>query len=72
VAELATRSVQVTRDRGALGVSRSPLNFLATTRTFEGALDVATRCSRRPTRITEATGTARIVFGRLLLAGFAR
>jgi DNA-binding CsgD family transcriptional regulator len=68
--ELATRSVQVTRDRGALGVLPLALNFLATTRTFEGALDVADALLEEADGITEAAGTARIVFGRLLLAGF--
>ena len=68
--ELATRSVQVTRDRGALGVLPLALNFLATIRTFEGELDVADALLEEADGITEAAGTARIVFGRLLLAGF--
>jgi DNA-binding CsgD family transcriptional regulator len=68
--ELATRSVQVTRDRGALGVLPLALNFLATIRTFEGELDVADTLLAEADGITEAAGTARIVFGRLLLAGF--
>jgi DNA-binding CsgD family transcriptional regulator len=67
--ELATRSVQLARDRGALGVLPLALNFLATFRTLEGDLDVADALLEESDAIAEATGIARIIFGRLLLAG---
>jgi DNA-binding CsgD family transcriptional regulator len=67
--ELATRSVQIGRDRGALGILPLALNFLATCRCFEGELDAADAALEEADVISDATGIARIVFGRLLLAG---
>ena len=67
---LATRSVQLARDRGALGVLPLGLNFLATVRTYEGDLHAAEGLLEESDAIADATGAARILFGRLLLAGF--
>ena len=46
---LATRSVQLARDTGALGVLPLALGSLATVHIFDGDLDAATRCSTSPT-----------------------
>jgi DNA-binding CsgD family transcriptional regulator len=66
----ATRSVQRARQRGALGVLPLDLNFLATMHSFGGRLDDAEALLEESDAIADATGTARIVFGRLLLTGF--
>jgi ATP/maltotriose-dependent transcriptional regulator MalT len=67
---LATRNVQIARDAGALAVLPLALNYLATLRIFEGDLDPAASLLDEAEAIADATGTAPIVFGRLLLAGF--
>jgi DNA-binding CsgD family transcriptional regulator len=66
----ATRSVQLAREQGALGVLPLALNFLATMHSFEGELDAAEALLEESDAIADATGAARIVFGRLSLAGF--
>jgi len=68
--ELGTRNVQIARDAGALAVLPLALNYLATMRVFEGNLDTAAALLNEADAIADATGTAPIVFGRLLLAGF--
>jgi DNA-binding CsgD family transcriptional regulator len=67
---LATRSVELTRERGALGVLPLALNFLATMHIFEGEFAVAEALLEECDAIADATGAARILFGRLTLAGF--
>jgi DNA-binding CsgD family transcriptional regulator len=67
---LATRSVQLARDRGALGVLPLALNFLATMHAFEGDFDGAEGVLDESDAIADAIGDARVVFGRLTLAGF--
>ena len=66
---LGTRNVQIARDAGALAVLPLALNYLATMRTFEGDLQAAAALLDEADAIADATGTAPIVFGRLLLAG---
>jgi ATP/maltotriose-dependent transcriptional regulator MalT len=66
---LATRHVQIARDTGALGVLPLALNYLATIRVFEGNLDDAAAALDEADAIAEATGSAPVVPGRLLLAG---
>jgi DNA-binding CsgD family transcriptional regulator len=68
--EIGARTVQLTRDRGALMLLPHALNWLATSRTFEGDLDAAVLLVEESETITEATGGTPHVFGRLLLAGF--
>jgi DNA-binding CsgD family transcriptional regulator len=68
--ELGTRNVQIARDAGALAVLPLALNYLATMRVFEGSLEAAAALFDEADAIADATGTAPIVFGRLLLAGF--
>jgi DNA-binding CsgD family transcriptional regulator len=65
-----TRSVQLARDRGALGVLPIALNYLATMRCFEGDFVGAEAMLDECDAIADATGAARIVLGRLTLAGF--
>jgi ATP/maltotriose-dependent transcriptional regulator MalT len=67
---IATRSVQTARDRGALGVLPLALCNLATLRSLEGELDVAKALVEESDAIADATGSARIVFAHVLLAGF--
>jgi DNA-binding CsgD family transcriptional regulator len=66
---LATRNVQMARDRGALAVLPLALNYLATMRIFEGDLDDAEALLEESDAIADATGNAPILLGRLLLAG---
>ena len=67
---LATRSVQLAREQGALGVLPLALHHLANFRCFEGSLDVAESLADESDAIADATGTARFVAARLTLAGF--
>jgi DNA-binding CsgD family transcriptional regulator len=66
---LATRNVQMARERGALAVLPLALNYLATMRIFEGDLDDAGALLEESDAIADATGNAPILLGRLLLAG---
>ena len=66
---LATRHVQIARDTGALSVLPATLNYLAGMRIAEGNLDAAATLLDEAEAITAATGNARSVVGRLLLAG---
>jgi ATP/maltotriose-dependent transcriptional regulator MalT len=68
--ELGTRNVQIARDAGALAVLPLALNYLAVMRIYEGHLDAAAALLEEAEAITDATGTAPIVFGKLQLAGF--
>ena len=67
---LATRSVQVAREDGALAVLPLALNHLAHVRCLEGDLDGASALLDEADGIAVATGTEPMVFGRLSLAGF--
>jgi DNA-binding CsgD family transcriptional regulator len=66
--ELATGNVKIARDAGALAVLPLALNFLANMRVFDGSLEAATALLDQADAITGATGTAPIVFARLMLA----
>ena len=66
---LATRHVQIARDTGALSVLPATLNYLAGMRIAEGNLDAAAALLDEAEAITAATGNARSVVGRLMLAG---
>ena len=67
---LATRNVQIARDAGALAVLPLALNYLATERIYEGSLEAAAALLEESEAIADATGTAPVAFGRLLLAGY--
>jgi DNA-binding CsgD family transcriptional regulator len=67
---LATRSVEIARESGALGVLPLALNLLSLLRCFEGKLAAAEALLDEADEIAEATGTPPIVFGRVTLAGF--
>ena len=66
---LATRSVELLREKGAVGIIALALDFLATTHLVEGQFNVAERVLNESDGITEATGEVRIGFGRMTLAG---
>ena len=68
--DLARRSVQLARDRGALGVLPLALNNLALVRIYEGDLEAAAALVEESDAITDVTGEGRILFGALTLAGF--
>jgi DNA-binding CsgD family transcriptional regulator len=68
--DLATRSVRLARDRGALGVLPLALNNLAVLRTFEGELEGAAALVEEADAIADVTGAAQIPFGGLILLGF--
>ena len=53
---LATHSVELARERGALGVLPLALNYLAIHRTFEGDLDAAEALVEEADAIADATG----------------
>src|SRR5262249_14758705 len=65
-----TRSAQLARDRGALGVLPLALNNVATLRSFEGDLMGAESLIQESDAIVEATGGGKITLGRLILNGF--
>ena len=66
---LATRSVQIARESGALAVLPLALNHLAHVCCVEGDLDRASALLDEADGIAAATGTEPLVFGRLPLAG---
>jgi DNA-binding CsgD family transcriptional regulator len=68
--DLARRSVQLARDRGALGVLPLALNNLSLVRTYEGDLEAAGALVEESDAITDVTGEGRILFAALTLAGF--
>ena len=68
--DLASRGVQLARDRGALGVLPLALNNLAWVRTFQGKLEEAETLVVESEAVTEATGAGRLTFGRMFLAGY--
>jgi len=67
---ICTRSVELARERGALGVLPLALNYLAVLRSFEGDLDAAESLVEESDAIADATGATRIEFAKLPLAGF--
>jgi DNA-binding CsgD family transcriptional regulator len=66
---LCTRSVQLARERGALGVLPLALEYLATIRALEGDLDAAKAYVEEADEITAATGTIPFGMGKFALAG---
>ena len=68
--DLVTRSVELARERGALGVLPIALSNLAFVRIFEGELDAATPLLEEADAIADATDADRITFGWLMLAAF--
>ena len=67
---LATRSVQVAREAGALGMLPNALNHLAHLRCLEGDLDGASDLLDEADDIANAAGTEPFLTGRLSLAGY--
>ena len=67
---LVGRSVELTRERGALGLLPLALDFMALLRTFEGDLDAAGTLLEEAEAIADATRTEPIGAARLTLAGF--
>jgi DNA-binding CsgD family transcriptional regulator len=65
----ATRNVQTARDAGALAVLPLALNYLSLLRCFEGQLAAAEALLDEADEIADATESAEMVFGRILLAG---
>ena len=65
---LATRQVQIARDTGAVSVLPVSLNYLAGMRIEEGNLDAAATLLDEADAIIAATGNARTVVGKLVLA----
>ena len=68
--DLVTRSVELARERGALGVLPLALSNLAFVRIFAGELDAATPLLEEADAIADATDADRITFGWLILAAF--
>jgi DNA-binding CsgD family transcriptional regulator len=65
----ATGNVQTARDAGALAVLPLALNYLSLLRCFEGRLAAAEVLLDEADEIADATESAEMVFGRILLAG---
>jgi DNA-binding CsgD family transcriptional regulator/tetratricopeptide (TPR) repeat protein len=65
----AVRNIDIACDAGALALLPLALNNLALLRCFEGELTTAAELVEEADEITEATRTAPIVFGKMLLAG---
>jgi DNA-binding NarL/FixJ family response regulator len=65
---LATRNVQIAREKGALAVLPLALNYLAQLRIFEGDLDAAAALVDEADAIADATGSDPIAVARGLLA----
>jgi len=66
---LATRSVELARERGALGVLPLSLNYVATLRALEGELDATEALVEEADAIADAIGAPRLVFARFTLIG---
>jgi DNA-binding CsgD family transcriptional regulator len=66
----ATRSLELARERGALGVLPMALHVLAIFRTLEGELAEAEALLDEADVISDAIGAPRIVVGRPVLAGY--
>jgi DNA-binding CsgD family transcriptional regulator len=66
---LSARSVELARERGALGVLPIALNYVSTFRCFEGDLDAAAALVDEADAIADAIGAPRLVFGRLTVLG---
>ena len=67
---ICTRSVELARERGALGVLPLALNYLSAVRSFEGDLDAAAALVDESDAIADATGATRVEWAKLPLAGF--
>jgi DNA-binding CsgD family transcriptional regulator len=67
---LATRSVELARERGALGALPLALDYLAILRSFQGDLAGAAAILDESDAIADTTGAARIGAARLTLTGF--
>jgi DNA-binding CsgD family transcriptional regulator len=67
---ICARSVELARERGALGVLPLALNYLAGLLSFEGDLDAAEALVEESDAIADATGATRVEWAKLLLAGF--
>jgi DNA-binding CsgD family transcriptional regulator/tetratricopeptide (TPR) repeat protein len=67
---VASRSVQLARSTGALGLLPLALNALAGNLAFQGRLDEARRLLDEADVISEATNTTPILFGKLLVAAW--
>jgi DNA-binding CsgD family transcriptional regulator len=67
---LATRSVQIARETGALAVLPLALNYLAYLRIVEGSLEAAEVLLLEADAIGSAVGAEPIVWGRLYLVGW--
>ncbi len=65
----ATGNVQIARDMGALAVLPLALNYHSLLRCFEGELTAAAALLDEADEIADASNTAEMVFGRVLLAG---
>ncbi|HEY2162325.1 MAG TPA: AAA family ATPase [Solirubrobacteraceae bacterium] len=65
----AIGNVQITRESGALALLPLALHYHALLRCFEGELAAAAALLDEADEIADATGTAAMVFGRVLLAG---
>ena len=65
----AIGNVQIARETGALAVLPLALNYHSLLRCFEGKLTAAAALLDEADEIADATGTAEMVFGRVLLAG---
>jgi DNA-binding CsgD family transcriptional regulator len=68
--DLVTRSVELARARGALGVLPLALSNLAFMHIFAGELNAATPLLEEADAIADATDADRIVFGWMMLAAF--
>jgi len=67
---ICSRSVELARERGALGVLPVALNYLAGLHSFEGELDAAESLIEEADTIADATGATRVRWAKLTLAGF--
>ena len=67
---ICSRSVELARERGALGVLPIALNYLAGLHSFEGQLDAAESLLEESDTIAEATGATQVRWAKLTLAGF--
>jgi hypothetical protein len=68
---ICTRSVELAREPGALGVLPLALNYLAALHSFEGELDAAESLIEEADTIAGATRATRVRWSKLTLAGSA-
>ena len=67
---LCSRSVELARERGALGVLPIALTYLAALHSFEGELDAAESLIEEADTIAAATDATQVRWAKLTLAGF--